>query len=331
MRVFGTPNMLTADGTDHADLRTGIAPVLRPDRVSRYIDALVRPIARDYLARLTSAQPGPNGEVGGVAVARVARAELMSNCFEPVSVESLRRVMGLDGLVDATALRRWFADLNFGLTNFTHDPAAPDVADATNAEIESVLIPLLGRLRRKSDDSMLAHMLWAGRPDGDPRPIEHLLPSLKVILLGGMQEPGHAAGSTLLGLFTRPDQLARLYAAPADLAPLAVHEGLRWIAPIGTIEREARHEITIGGVVIPAGAQLEVVIASANRDERQFANPDKFDIDRSSRAGSSRMAMPASPAGSSARRRASRHAGPPPSPVTGLGGRSHYAVPARSS
>ena len=61
---------------------------------------------------------------------------------------------------------------------------APDLADATNAEIESVLIPLLGRLCRKPDDSMLSHMLWASRPDGDPRPAEDLLPSLKVILLG---------------------------------------------------------------------------------------------------------------------------------------------------
>ena len=99
-----------------------------------------------------------------------------------------------------------------------------------------------------------------------------------------MQEPGHAAGSTLLGLFTRPDQLARLYAAPAETAPLAVHEGLRWIAPIGMIDRAARRDVTVGGFNIPAGAQLEIVVASANRDERQFADPDEFDIDRSSRA-----------------------------------------------
>jgi len=284
MRVFGAPNVLTADGAAHADLRTGIDPVLRPATVNAYIDDLVRPIARDYLARLVNAAlPGRAGDGHAGDIPR-GRAELMSGYFEPVSVESLRRVMGLDGLVDATTLRRWFADLSFGLTNFSYDPAALDIADATNAEIESVLIPLLGRLRRKPDDSMLGHMLWAGRADGDPRPVEQLLPSLKVILLGGMQEPGHAAGSTLLGLFTRPDQLARFYAAPAETAPLAVHEGLRWIAPIGTIERAARHDITIGGCRIPAGAQLEIIVASANRDERQFADPDEFDIDRSSRA-----------------------------------------------
>jgi cytochrome P450/ferredoxin-NADP reductase len=284
MRVFGAPNVLTADGAPHADLRAGIDPVLRPVTVNTYIDDLVRPIARDYLARLTNAARPGRAEDASADGVRKGRAELMSGYFEPVSVESLRRVMGLDGLVDATTLRRWFADLNFGITNFSYDPAAPDVADATNAEIESVLIPLLGRLRRKPDDSMLGHMLWAGRTDGDPRSAEDLLPSLKVILLGGMQEPGHAAGSTLLGLFTRPDQLARLYAAPAEIAPLAVHEGLRWIAPIGTIERAARHDVTIGGFTIPAGAQLEAIVASANRDERQFADPDAFDIDRSSRA-----------------------------------------------
>ena len=222
-RVFGTPNILTSGGEEHTDLRAGVDPKLQPGPVNQMIDDLVRPVARGHLSRL-----------GGRT-----SSELMADYLEPVSVEALRRVMGLDDLVDAGTLRRWFADLNVGVSNFGRDPEHFAVADRATAEIEDVVRPRLEHLQRHPDDSMLSHMLWTGREAGNPRSIDLVLPSLKVILLGGMQEPGHAAGSTLLGLLSRPDQLALTYADPETYIPMAVHEGLRWIAPIGAVERQA--------------------------------------------------------------------------------------------
>lgn len=267
-RVFRTPNVLTTDGPVHQDLRAGIDPRLKPASVSEVVDDIVRPVARRRIAGFAAAGSG----------------ELMAEYFEPVSVEALRHVMGLDGLVDADTLRRWFAGLNTGIANFGLDPDTFAAADAISAEIEQVLDPLIAQLSTRPDDSMISHMLWAGVQDGRPRSIDTIMPSLKVILLGGMQEPGHAAGSTLLGLFSRPEQLARVAADPVGLAPLAVNEGLRWIAPIGAIERQASFDTEVAGVRIPAGAIVEAVIASANRDESRFADPDTFDLDRSTRS-----------------------------------------------
>ena len=267
-RVFSTPNVLTSDGPVHEDLRTGIDPRLKPASVSEVVDDIVRPVARRRLDAIVDA----------------GSAELMAAYFEPVSVEALRHVMGLDALVDADTLRRWFAGLNTGIANFGLDPAHFEAADAISAEIEAVIDPLIAELSAHPDDSMISHMLWAGVHDGRPRTGATIMPSLKVILLGGMQEPGHAAGSTLLGLFSRPDQLARVAADPVGLAPLAVNEGLRWIAPIGAIERQATVDTEVAGVPIPAGSIVEAVIASANRDEERFDDPDVFDLDRSTRS-----------------------------------------------
>lgn len=267
-RVFNRPNVLTSDGEEHTDLRAGIDPRLKPDSVSSVVDSIVRPVARRRLD----------------AIAGLGRAELMATYFEPVSVEALRHVMGLDALVDADTLRRWFAELNLGVANFGLDADAFARADSISREIDETLAPLIADLSQRPDDSMISHMLWAGVRDGRPRTLATIMPSLKVILLGGMQEPGHAAASTLLGLFSRPEQLARVAADPEGLAALAVNEGLRWISPIGVIERQASVDTEVAGVRIPAGAIVEAVIASANRDETRYDDPDVFDLDRATRS-----------------------------------------------
>jgi cytochrome P450 len=107
-----------------------------------------------------------------------------------------------------------------------------------------------------------------------------LLPTVKVTLLGGMQEPGHGAGSVLVGLLTNPDQLSELRGNLAELLPRAVDEGLRWVAPIGTQTREATRDVALGGVTIPKGAAVGALVSSASRDEARFTDPDRFDIHR---------------------------------------------------
>ncbi|UGS37308.1 cytochrome P450 [Capillimicrobium parvum] len=261
-RVFGEPNILATSGDEHRDLRDGVDPLLRPRAVNGYIDDLVRPVALERLSALEG-----RGE-----------AELMSEFFEPVSVRGLGDLLGLG--VDDDTLRRWFHELNVGISSSELDPAKLARADAVTTEIEERIVPLLERLTREPDESMLSHMLHGGRPEGDPRTPAQVLPSLKVILLGGMQEPGHAAGSTMLGLLGRSDdQLARV-AADVSLVPTAVTEGLRWIAPIGWTERQAACDLELDGVSIPEGDVVEIVLSSANRDPARFERPDEFDIDR---------------------------------------------------
>lgn len=264
-RVFGTPNVLTAIDPEHRDLREAVDPRLRPRQVNGYIDDLVRPLARARLAELA-----PRGA-----------SELMGELLEPVSVRALGELLGLG--VDDDTLRRWFHELNVGVSNVEANPAEFVGADAVTREIEERLDPVLDRLEGRPDDSMLSHMLHGGRPEGDPRDRAHIYPSLKVILLGGMQEPGHAVGSTLLGLLGRPEQYERVVQDPS-LAPHAVTEGLRWIAPIGTVERQATRDVEVEGTLIREGDIVLAVIASANRDERRFERGDRYDLDRERRS-----------------------------------------------
>ncbi len=261
-RSFGSPTILTCDGERHRELRKAVDPKFRPHEVEAYIDGLVTPIVDARLAALGA------GEV-----------DLMADYFEPVSVLSLGAVLGLAEL-DAATLQRWFAALADGATNFEGDPAKQEHSDAACREIEQRLEPLLERLEAEPDESTISHMLHAGMPAGETRPREAIMPTLKVILLGGMQEPGHGAGSVLYALLSHPEQLAEVVGDLDGLLAPAIDEGMRWIAPIGTQGRRALRDLELGGVAIAADAPVAAVISSANRDECRFPDPDRFDIHR---------------------------------------------------
>ena len=249
-------NVLTVDGADHARMRAGMDAPMRPRAVEAYAPEVIAPIA----ARHLDASAGGDG------------GELMAAYCEPVSVLALGAVMGL-GELDADTLRRWFADLATGGANFEQDPAKQAVADATSAEIDERVGPILDRLAREPDESVLAHMLAADSSRAE------VLSNLKLILLGGMQEPGHALGICVWALLTHPDALARVRADAGLIRP-AVEEALRWHSPVGTQTRQVTQPVTLAGVRLVPGDTIAAVLASANRDGRHWDRPDEFVIDR---------------------------------------------------
>ncbi|MGD6741721.1 cytochrome P450 [Streptomyces sp. BH106] len=269
-RAFGEPNILTATGDTHRELRGSLEGKYKPREVAGYIDQLVEPIVAERLKVLDG----------------LTEVDLLAEYFEPISVRSLAEVLGM-GEFDSDTLRRWFRGLAEGAINFERDPARQAVSDATVQEMLTAMDPLLTRMEREPDDSTLAHMLWSGRDaetgERGPRDRAAVLPSLRVIILGGMQEPGHGAASTLYGLLSEPEQLATVLADPEGQCGTAVEEGIRWVSPIGTQARLVTRPTELGGVQLPMGAKVSAVLASANRDEAVFDEPELFRLDRRSR------------------------------------------------
>lgn len=101
--------------------------------------------------------------------------------------------------------------------------------------------------------------------------VDYLVPSLDTTISGI---------ANALALFAaHPDQWALLKGEPS-LLPNAVNEVLRYESPLRAFTRKVRRPTMIANVAIPGGARVLVLYASANRDEREWADPNTFDIGR---------------------------------------------------
>ena len=99
------------------------------------------------------------------------------------------------------------------------------------------------------------------------------------LLVSGNETTRHLLGNLLHRLATDPEVFAALRAERA-LVPNAVEESLRLEPPVAVLLRVACEPTEVSGVAIPTGARVAFGIASANRDERRFDEPDRFRLDR---------------------------------------------------
>jgi cytochrome P450 PksS len=138
---------------------------------------------------------------------------------------------------------------------------------------------LIAARRAAPRDDLVSALVQA--EDGGARlSADELLAMVFLLLVAGHETTVNLIGNGTLALLEWPGQLARLREEPALIRP-AVEELLRYHSPLElATERYAREAVTLGGVTIPPGALVYAVLASANRDERQFARPDTLDLAR---------------------------------------------------
>ena len=262
-RALGGISMMTTDGEPAKRRRRPFDPTLRP----RTVEARMP----DTFARLCRERLDAIADAGG--------ADLLTAYFEPVSVLSLAHAMGIADLVDAPMLIGWFAGLAAGVSNYEDDPRKTAACDAVSAAIDTVVIPRFEERLFEPADDLISDLISAS--DGAlAERLAFAMPSFKLVLLGGLQEPAHGGATIAHCLLSHPDQLAAVRADPAQV-PVAVEEGLRWTAPIGNLLRGVAPGTTMAGVTFPPDARAILVVSAANRDREVWGpTADVFDIAR---------------------------------------------------
>jgi cytochrome P450 len=138
--------------------------------------------------------------------------------------------------------------------------------------VTTVAIP--GRLARGGWGAGI--YLAADAGDIDPRECR----SLMLVYTWPSVDTSVAAISNAVRLFARhPDQWDLVRADP-DLVPAAFDEALRHDAPAQILVRATTRDINVGGIELPAGARVMLLVGSANRDERHYPQPERFDVRR---------------------------------------------------
>jgi cytochrome P450 len=174
-------------------------------------------------------------------------------------------------------------------------PSAQTLADWSDAtsrgeepagtqEHATLVMDALTWLATEGVPNMPAHCLGrlivdSGGNDGGLEDGSQRLMTLASMWLAGIDSTGALLGNAIDAFVDNPDQWDLLRSRP-DLIPNAVEELLRFGAPFRTFYRRTRSTVDLGGVEIPAGARVSVMLAAANRDPRQFPDPHRLDVTR---------------------------------------------------
>lgn len=133
--------------------------------------------------------------------------------------------------------------------------------------------------RRACPRDDLMSVLVHAEVDGQHLDHDSLIYDSLLILIGGDETTRHVISGGAYQLLTDRSQWDRL-AADRSLVTSAVEEMLRWVTPIKNMARTATRTVDFHGTQIDEGDQLLLLYPSANRDERHFDDPFRFDIAR---------------------------------------------------
>jgi cytochrome P450 len=254
-----------ADAPTHTRLRKLISAGFTPRMIAR-LDDLVQQRARE----IVDAVAERGGEV------------------DFVRDVAFRLPMQLIG--DIIGIPEADRDHVFGITDVIMRGSDPDVG-FTDAERNQAMIDLytyanqLGveKRARPADDvwSLLASAEIEGDDGARLQLSDFQLDMFFLILsVAGSETTRNAISQGLAALAEQPEDLHALRADPT-LWDTATDEVIRWASPVSNFARTATCDTELGGVQIAAGDRVAIFYPSANRDERAFPDPFRFDIRRS--------------------------------------------------
>jgi cytochrome P450 len=261
VRALGGRPMLRKDDPEHAAEREAINPALRPRRIGEDWQPRFERIVEERLDRLAAV---PADEV-----------DLNRDFAAPVASRSLIEMLGFTDVTDEE-MARWSTSLIAGIGNILDDHEIWRRAERTVAEVQERLDELLPRLRSAPDSSIASHLLHAGLPEDVVRT------NVMLTISGGMNEPQHMITNMVWALDRHPEQRDRLTSTGAGWAE-AFEETVRWVSPIGMLPREATVDTQVEGFRIPAGANVGLLLACANRHTDLIERPDEYDTARGTR------------------------------------------------
>ncbi len=251
-KFFGR-TLVEMDGKEHTRHRALVQQVFVP----KALDAL-GPVMEGLVHELIDALP------------RDGRADLVEQFTERFPVQVIAHIVGVPR-ADYAKFQRWTIDL----VGFAKDPTKGRGAAQA---LHGYLLPVV-RARRAAPCDDVISKLVTGTVDGVGLSDDEVISFLRLLLPAGAETTFRLIGNMLFALLSERDRFERVRADRA-LVPWAVEEALRWESSILFVSRETTRPTELRGMPVGAGELVSAILASGNRDEEHYPDPDRFDPDR---------------------------------------------------
>jgi cytochrome P450 len=244
-----------------------------PPAHTRLRSLVAKAFARGHVERL---RPAVAAEAAALLAAAGPEFDLLADFAEPLAVTVIAELLGVPA-ADRHRLRPWSAAI-VRMYEVSRTPQAEAAALTASREFADYLRDLAERRHAEPRDDLITHLV-AVRDGTDALSADELVASAILLLNAGHEAAVNALGGGVVALLRHPGQLARLR-ADRGLTATAVEEMIRYDPPLHMFVRTAAAEVQLGGVTIPAGAEVAALLGAANRDPEVFADPDRFDVGR---------------------------------------------------
>ncbi|HEY8120561.1 MAG TPA: cytochrome P450 [Myxococcota bacterium] len=258
---LGARLLIASDPPKHAPMRNLVNRGFTPRRMAQ-LETRVRAIARETASRLEG-KP---------------EFDIVAELFVPLPVTIIAELLGVEPERSAD-FKRWSDCAVAGATGGAGALGPVHVLEGLS-ELSHYILGVVERRRSDPQDDLVSTLIRAEDGETALTPGEIVMFTL-LLLVAGNETTTNLLGNGLLALLAHPEELARVRRDPRRI-PALVEEVLRYDGPIQFLFRQATQDVELSGVTIPAGALVLPLLGSANRDEAQFADADRFDVSRNS-------------------------------------------------
>ncbi|MFE9355026.1 cytochrome P450 [Streptomyces olivaceoviridis] len=253
--------ILQLSGREHAVRRALVAPAFRGSDLEQKFLPVIERNSRELID----------------AFRHTGSADIVNDYATRFPVNVIADMLGLDK-ADHARFHGWYTAVIAFLGNLSGDPEVAAAGERTRVEFAEYMLPVIRERRANPGDDLLS-TLCAAEMDGVRMSDEDIKAFCSLLLAAGGETTDKAIAGILANLLSHPDQLAAVR-ADRSLIPAAFAETLRYTPPVQMIMRQSATDVEVTGGTIPAGATVTCLIGAANRDERRYRDPDRFDIFR---------------------------------------------------
>ncbi|MEM7252188.1 MAG: cytochrome P450 [Pseudomonadota bacterium] len=255
------------DNPEHRDLRLIVARSFTSAYCRTMVDMLDR-LARDIVDEFEASLAA--GNIVDLVHDFAAKPPLATIC----------EMMGVP-TDDWADIHRW-TDALFDLDNLEWAEPGEDrraMRRRLHREFHEYIDNLIERKRREPGDDLTTKLVDA-EIDGHRLDHQTLHGYIRVLIAAGNETTRNALTRGTLLLLEHQEQLERFHDAPDELTNSLVEEVVRYTSPVIQFARTATKDVDMHGKRVKAGDTVGIWYPSANRDERAFDDPDRFDITR---------------------------------------------------